>query len=71
MRVTAVESRMIYAVGYDAAKREMEVFFHSGGVYRYKEVDPGVYQELLEAESKGRYMHENILGKYEDYHVSG
>ena len=67
MRVTPVESSMIYAVGYDSETGEMEVFFQNGRVYRYIDVNKEDYEGLLKAESKGRYMNSNIIGVYEDY----
>lgn len=64
MELTPVESSMIRAVGYDSTTRELEVVFTSGRTYRYTEVPPEVYEGLLAAESKGRYMRAYILDVY-------
>jgi len=71
MQLTTVESSMIHAVGYDDDARELEVVFNNGGIYRYVDVGKDEYEELLEAESKGRYMRAHIIGVYADYKVSG
>ena len=59
-----VESSMIRAVGYDAAKRILDVAFHRTGVYRYFDVPPDVVEGLLNAESKGSYMRTWIINEY-------
>ncbi len=59
-----VESSMVHAVGYDPRTRRLEVVFTSGKVYCYEDVPPEVFQGLLEAESKGRYMREYIIDFY-------
>ena len=64
MQLTTVESSMIYAVGYDSKTRTLEVVFNRSGVYRYYDVPPEEYEELMAAESKGRYMHECIIDVY-------
>jgi len=42
----------------------MEVVFNSGGVYRYFDVPKDIYEGLLAAESKGRYMRANVIDVY-------
>ena len=41
------------------------VQFRSGQIYEYQGVPKEVYAALLEAGSPGKFMHENIRGKYE------
>ena len=64
MKLTIVESSMIHAVGYDPKKRVLEVVFNNGQTYCYEDVPPKVYKELMEAESKGRYMNAEIINVY-------
>ncbi len=64
MQLTTVESSMLHAVGYNSKTRTLEVVFNTGGVYQYYDVPPEEYEELMEAESKGRYMHECIIDMY-------
>lgn len=67
MKLVTVESSVIHAVGYDDEAEELEVVFNSGKTYRCVGVPQTVYEELLAAESKGRFMHANIIGVYPDY----
>lgn len=60
-----VESTNITAIGYDEKMNQLHVQFNSGAEYVYNEVPPAVYQEFLDAESKGRYLNERIKGRYE------
>jgi len=59
-----VESSMVHAVGYDPRTSRLEVVFTSGRTYCYEDVPPEVFQGLLEAESKGRYMRAYIIDVY-------
>ena len=59
-----VESSMVDSVGYDEERRLLQVMFTSGQVYCYEDVPPEVFQGLLEAESKGQYMHAHIIDAY-------
>jgi hypothetical protein len=70
MRLIEVESTMIRAVGYDTAAGEMEVVFESGRVWRYRDVPPEVYEQLLASGSKGGYMRDFIIDCYLDYEVT-
>jgi hypothetical protein len=55
-----VQSSNVYSVGYDAEKRRLEVEFVNGGVYEYLDVPPEKHEALLAAESKGRYLTQQI-----------
>ena len=59
-----VESSNIEAIGYDELEQALYVTFHSSGAYRYTGVSLETYNELMEAPSKGRYLAENIKGRY-------
>ena len=65
MRRRPIDSSAIASVGYDAAKEELEVEVRSGNVYRYFDVPQEVYQDLLQAPSKGRFFGSFIRGQYE------
>jgi hypothetical protein len=56
---------MLRLVGYDSKRRVLEVVFNSGDRYRYNGVPPSTYEELMQAESIGQYMHRNIIGRYD------
>ncbi|HSF75534.1 MAG TPA: KTSC domain-containing protein [Microcoleus sp.] len=61
MKLEAVESSMIQAVGYDEKSSTLEVVFNSGKTYRYFEVPKTVYLELMESDSKGSYMLSDVI----------
>jgi hypothetical protein len=69
-KLIPVESSMIQAVGYDADTQILEVVFNSGRTYHYDGVPEEVYEGLLAAESKGRYMRSAIIGEYPEVRVS-
>ena len=64
MKRIAVESSNLASVGYDEATKTLEIQFHSGGIYQYDDVEKEVYDELKNAESKGRYFMRQIRGAY-------
>ena len=64
MRRSPVSSSAISSVGYDRKEKTLELEFSSGGVYDYYEVPPKVYAALMSAESKGRFISEEIRGRY-------
>lgn len=65
----AVESSALAAVGYSKRLRALEIEFRNGAIYRYLEVDKGVYDALLSAPSKTRFYDQNIRHKYRSLHV--
>lgn len=64
MRRKRVSSSAISSVGYDDGSSTLELEFKSGSVYDYHGVPPDVYRELMEADSKGRFVSSNIKGRY-------
>jgi hypothetical protein len=59
-----VQSTVLAAVGYDAARQFLEIEFHSGAIYRYLEVPEEIHRRLLAAESKGQFFSANIRNKF-------
>jgi len=64
MRVVAVESSTLAAVGYDEDSKLLEVEFRSRAVYHYFGVPGGVHQALLSAPSKGSCFNRTIRGRF-------
>ena len=60
----AVDSTTLAWVGYAPDQGVLELGFHTGKVYAYFEVPLRTYQELLRAESKGRYFNLNIRNHF-------
>ena len=63
MNWVQVKSRMLAAVAYSDDWQHLYLRFRSGDVYCYRGVPVERYQELLAAESKGRYCREHILNR--------
>lgn len=60
-----VESSSLEKVGYDPANKTLRVVFRENGdVYVYSDVPAETYEALMQAESKGRYLVENIKNTY-------
>ena len=64
-----VTSNVIAAIGYSKRRHILEIEFENGAVYRYLEVAPSVYRELMAADSKARYYDTNIKGNYPSVRV--
>ena len=60
----SVDSSVLAAVAYCRERRQLYLRFRSGDVYRYFKFPPHQYDELLAAESKGRYFAHRIRDKF-------
>ena len=69
MKRTAVESSNLASIGYDEKTKTLEIEFHSGGIYEYDDVEKEVFEELMNAESHGRYFMSMIRGAYSDSRI--
>lgn len=61
---TFVKSSNILSIGYAKQSRMLFIKFRDGSIYRYERVPPSVFEELLRAESHGKYAHRRIYGHY-------
>lgn len=52
-----VISSTIFAIGHDEKSATLIVEFKQGGVYAYHPLHKGEYQNLLSADSLGKYFH--------------
>lgn len=59
-----VDSSNVESIGYDPDTRELHVHFIRSGAYVYFEVEEWVFNEFLQADSKGGYLNEVIKGVY-------
>src|ERR1700724_2686187 len=64
-----VQSSTIAAVGYSKRLHVLEVEFVNGAIYRYLDVPPDVYRDLLAAKSRARFYDQNIRAKYRSVRV--
>ena len=59
-----VESSAISEIGYSKRRHWLEIKFVSGTIYRYEDVPPSVYRDLISAESKAGYYARYIKNNY-------
>lgn len=69
--MTIIESSTIHAIGYKPEGQALIVEFKSGGTYRYDGVPQAIYEGLLAADSKGKYLNQNIIGSYYTEKICG
>jgi len=65
MRLKPVDSEMLVAVGYDEKSHSMLAVFRTGETYSYKNVPSFVYERLMSADSKGKFMHKYVLNRFD------
>jgi len=58
-----VKSRMLTAIAYNHDWQQLYLKFRSGDIYCYRAVPLERYQELLTADSKGKYVLSQILNR--------
>lgn len=61
IQFTEVKSSNIISIGHDGTNLYVN---YKSETYKYENVDKSVYESLISSESKGRFMNENIKGKY-------
>jgi len=59
-----VDSSNLSDVAYDDTTQTLFIRFKAGNVYEYFDVPESVFQELLGADSKGKYFNANIKNRY-------
>lgn len=57
-------SSNIAEIGYDENTLTLEVMFLNNSIYQYFDVPKHIYDELIQAESYGKYLAQNIKGFY-------
>jgi hypothetical protein len=71
MEFVQVESSMISGVFYDDFTSNLFIEFKNGPVYYYRDVPKFLYQEMMEAESKGKFFSSRIKKEYSFGKVTG
>jgi hypothetical protein len=64
-----VRSSGLAAIGYSKRRHILELKFINGAVYRYLDVPPSVYRDLMSTESKTRYYDFYIKKNYRSVRV--
>ena len=65
-----VSSTSLISVGYDAPSETLELEFSSGAVYRYRTVPELVYDALMRAPSKGRFVNLVVRDAFPYYRIA-
>lgn len=64
MEMVRVSSSAISAIGYDPTTRRMKIRFVQGHTYDFCRVPEKVFNDLLNARSKGSYYNDHIRDRY-------
>ena len=64
MEMHSVQSSNINAIGYDEGSETLQIEFINGGTYQYFDVPQHVFDGIMNADSKGKFLHSNIKGAY-------
>lgn len=59
-----VDSAALESVDYDRQSQDLDIELTTGRIYRYFDVPPGVYEALMDADSKGRFYNDHIRDVY-------
>lgn len=59
-----VQSTSVKSAGHDPATNELHVEFHSGRIYRFKDVSAEQCAALFGAESFGRHFNKHVRGQH-------
>ena len=59
-----VASTNIASIGYDENAETLEIEFLNGSVYQYYNIPSGLYEQLMQEGSKGRFLNTYIKNAY-------
>lgn len=59
-----VASSNLASIGYDEPTQTLEIEFLNGSVYQYFNIGPALYEQLMQAPSKGQFLHLYIRNGY-------
>ena len=70
MERTLITSSNVKAVEYDEENEIFTVEFNRGDIYSYIGVPQHVVDDLMKAESKGRFLNQNIMNVYDELRLT-
>ncbi len=62
MNLVSVKSSNLAAVGYGRESSTLRILFLEGAMYDYYNVPASLYDQLMEASSKGSFFQEHLVG---------
>jgi len=60
-----VDSECIHDAKYNNVTKRLTLFYKSGGVYNYERIPRFYWAGLFNANSKGKFINANIIGKWQ------
>lgn len=67
IKMYKIASSNITALGYDENNKVLRVIFKNNSSYIYTNVEPEMWQIIINSESKGKSLNENIVRHKEKY----
>lgn len=64
MNRNQVISSNLVSVGYDEPAQTLEIEFSNGAIYQYYNVGAALYEQFMQAPSKGQYLNTYIKNAY-------
>ncbi|MDH3348716.1 MAG: KTSC domain-containing protein [Desulfobulbaceae bacterium] len=64
MNRSCVASTSVASIGYDEATETLEVEFLNGSIYQYYNVPISIYEQNMQAGSKGKFLNMYIKNAY-------
>lgn len=64
MNRNPVASSSLVSVGYDEQAQTLEIEFNNGGIYQYYNINSGLFEQFMQAPSKGQFLHVYIKNAY-------
>lgn len=62
-----VFSTNLVAIGYNANKKILRVIFKGNSSYLYFDVEPEIWEQLSQSDSKGKTLRESVIKEKEKY----
>ena len=59
-----VSSSNIDSVGYNNVSRKLRIKFNNKSVFDYADVNPELFNDLMDADSVGKFFHANVRNKF-------
>lgn len=56
MKRYSVDSSNVVSIGYEPTTATLEVEFYNGSIYQYFDVPEAIFQDFMNAPSKGKYL---------------
>jgi hypothetical protein len=59
-----VESSNLASIGYNRDRRVLAIEFKSGAIFHYRNVEEGLYERFLSADSLGSFFYHHVKGRF-------